>query len=292
MPEKDEHNGVVYQLTGSRLAVHCAVSLWTLRQHYRGPATIFASEDCLPIATWLASDNRLNVDIQETELLNDCHRENFIAKTWTYLESPYDHSVYLDADTVVMGKLDELFQYDFAVCQIADYTIRKNVRCARQYLRYLEHYKKLGPIYTAMRQRAVAEDVPVLNNGMLAFAKSHPVLWEMHHIAMAGRHYQLLGDNLALQIMLPHHKDITILDDKWNRCIAYSSDLETARVVHFHGQRWRTRRSSRKLWYQYLMNTIQHNVGDIQRWGRRYNSIVREMIDYGPHGKPQKDQHE
>jgi hypothetical protein len=281
--------GVLYQLTGSRLAVHCAVSIWSLRQVYKGPVTLLATEDCWPIATLLASDDRLDLEIRQTELLAGCHRDNFVAKAWTYLKTPYDRTIYIDCDTTVIKPIDELFEYPFGVCQVAQINILDDHKVARRTRTHMRHWRELGPGGALLLQRAMDANVPCINNGMVVFDKEHPCVWEMHHLALAGRLHNLGGDQLALQLMLAHHPEIAILPDKWNRCLGYSTDANSAAILHFHGRRWYVHRRCRRLWYEYLMTTLRANVGSLSKWVNRYNYRVAELVKYGRDAKPQEE---
>src|SRR5687767_15145988 len=100
--------GVVYLLTNPQLAARLVVSIYSLRKWYDGPVTVFTTRpESHEIGQLLADDKRLVVDhrtTSEAEARNT-HIAAYLTKPAVLAESPYERTIFLDADTLVVGCL-------------------------------------------------------------------------------------------------------------------------------------------------------------------------------------------
>ena len=118
---KKSSRGIIYYNYGRGALVRLAVSLHSLRACYKGPVTVLCDkgslEYCLEICGPDATVQEIPIVSGENEiLLNKCK---------LHLYTPYDKTLYIDADTLVIKDPSEAFDYldkaDFAVTQFSDW---------------------------------------------------------------------------------------------------------------------------------------------------------------------------
>src|SRR3972149_951366 len=100
-------DGVVYLMIGSKHAEHLAVSLWSLLRHWAGEVAIMVGDDkaaefCQPMGT-LDRVQLIPFDYNRGKVKGS--GSVYLAKTAMHKLSPFDRTVFLDADTLVAGGL-------------------------------------------------------------------------------------------------------------------------------------------------------------------------------------------
>lgn len=114
--------GIIYSLSGPAYAELLTVSLWSLRQHFQGPVAIFCGPGCREAMQPLYDDPRLHpLELIDHDLPNVRRHAHYCVKPGIALASPFDETVFLDADTLVCGEVDELFEAPLTVTQFADW---------------------------------------------------------------------------------------------------------------------------------------------------------------------------
>ena len=254
--------GVIYYNTGTGCVVRLLVSLHSLRKHYAGPVTILSEGDeshelCKPIAA------ALDADLQPWDcgITPGKHRA-YLAKTRYHEGTPYETTIALDSDTLVTGKLDELFQeaetHGFCVSQLGDWrsdgkTISSRIRQWEQWLPdFVEEAVSFGP---------------AINCGVVAFRKDTPLYQDWMRLALPGRD-TFIPDEVCCQIVL-HRYPHRVLDGRWNRsCKHDDPDAPDTRVIHYHGRKHC--RSGLPFhgdkWVAELDSLIEHDITGVSRW--------------------------
>src|SRR6185369_5880663 len=100
-------------LTGAAHADRLIVSVWSLRKHYDGPITIYTTQpESHEIGRLCAADERL--DIEHRTVAQEPARKNstFLTKLKILPHVPYETTLYLDADTLVVGSPSALFDLE------------------------------------------------------------------------------------------------------------------------------------------------------------------------------------
>ncbi len=262
-------NGFLYILSDAKYAAALATSIHTLRVWHGEPITILATDQCYSLAVSMGEKVRSLPMIKSR-----ARRPEFIAKGWAYLLSPHDQTIYLDADTLVMGDLSELFRHQFACTQVADYSINSNVRCSRAARRDIKYFESYGPIYGKLPAAALANDLPLINCGVVAYARDHRVLERVHAMCVAARH-DPVSDQTALQLLVGMD-DVTVVPDDWNWCVGYG-DNGSANVWHFHRRLW-AHKSYRDLWIPLFHQAVRDNACGMQSWVGKYNRYIGSLV--------------
>lgn len=269
-------SGVIYQLSGTQSSELCVVSLWSLRQHYSGPVTVFITDDCKRIARLIRGDKRLRVDLAPMSLHGGM-RPHWVAKTFTYLQSPYDYSIYLDSDTVVLSDPKFLFGH-LTVAKCNEMRVLDDHRYARSVRRQMSKFKNVhGPIMDQMVDHVYKANRFVVNCGMVAFAREHPILWELHHLCI-GLKDEKMHDEAAIQLCLPHHNDVRYVDGAWNSLVAYDDHWEDRKIAHYHHKHFANIDRGRETWMHHLHAAMQANAAGIREWAGQYNRVVHSLL--------------
>jgi hypothetical protein len=235
--------GVIYAHAGKACLARLIVSLHSLRKHWNGPVTVFQEDTAEPELNAVCKE--LDVTITEYEGKG---YNNYTKKCHANLLTEYDVNMYLDADTLVVGPLDEFFElvekHDLVFVNFSNWTPKGNIIGGR-----IRRWEKLYPEATA-----TALNYPVaLNTGSYGFKKNHPFLegW-LNTSAEGGKEGIPLTDELAAQLLVqffPHY----VASIEWGYSVRFGESLmpiEKARIIHYHGRKHSGNNACQKLWRQ------------------------------------------
>lgn len=232
--------GVIYQLTGPLAAPLLMVSMTSLRKVYSGPVAIAATKDCRSYAH-IASQVFGNVEIVATKLLPQCSRPHFTSKAFTYLLSPFDRTVYLDADTVVLKPIDPLFRISapLAIPRMGDQGLNDDSMAAKFFREKMERpFRQYGPVIERMLDAAIAANYPIVNAGVVSYQTSSPIMHAVHGMTLAGRRGNI-DEEMVMQILGQQYPtDIKVIPQYWDHTIRYGGSSENAKILHFHRKCW------------------------------------------------------
>jgi hypothetical protein len=255
-------HGVVYYNAGTSHLVRLLVSLQSLRRWYQGPVTVLSEKDdsskiCFSIA------ERFNAQVTEWDCgLPAGKNRRLLAKTCYYRGTPYETTIAIDADTVILGPMEELFceaeRSQFCVAQIGNW--RSNNRIISRRLEFWRHIRP-GDVDHALRFG------PAINCGIVAFQKDAEIFSEWLEAALPGRN-SFIPDEVCCQLIIYKHPH-KILDRKWNCSCKYdNAELPDTRIIHYHGdkhcrlglpfQAWR--------WVREFDQAVAENAGFLKAW--------------------------
>jgi hypothetical protein len=252
-------NGVIYYNTGTVCLVRLLVSICSLRKFYAGPISILSWGDasheiCDRIAT--ATDSKvIRVDFD----MVSCKYPKYMAKTKLQEFTPYDNTLYLDSDTLVVGPVDELFnlidQHHMLVTSIKRWTTR-DVRISKRINTWAYLYPDL--IEPALNFGHV------INCGVYGFRRDASILNEWYKTA-AAKDDSINPDEVSLQLLLPHHKHI-VVDNRFN-FITKRGDVNDPdiRILHYQARK-HCHISPNNKWLVAYNEVAKHNVADVINW--------------------------
>jgi len=233
--------GVIYAHAGTACLTRLIVSLHSLRKHWDGPATVFQDGKAEPELKAICID--LKVDLVEYESI-DCNK--YTKKCHVNTLTKYDDNMLLDADTLVVSKLDPFFKWvedhglvftNFCNWVPTGGTMSKRIRS----------WESLYPeaVETAL-------NYPVaLNTGIYGFKKDHPFLGGWLKTSVEGGKVGVpLTDELAAQLLaqfFPHY----VAPPEWNYSVRYGEALQPvqeAKVIHLHGRKHVGDNACQRLW--------------------------------------------
>jgi len=224
--------GVIYFNQGSKCLLRLIVSIHSLRKYYDGPITVISSgADSHALCKRLFGGTFVNIVEASFDKSLDGKNDVYLKKASVNAWTPYELSVFLDADTLVRGPIDELFEYaekhDFIVPQFTKWTT--NTRAIQ---RRINGWKEA---YPDLMEPALNFG-PAVNCGVFAFKKNAKFAVNWCNDIKPGRH-NFIPDETGMQVVLhqyPHY----VCDQKFNISCKYSNPRgDDARIIHYHGRK-------------------------------------------------------
>jgi len=272
--ESDGKRGVIYYNMGTSCTVRLLVSLVSLRKHYTGPVTILSEgEESHALCERIGAAMNVPVQRWEPGVCPGRHLP-FLSKTRLHLGTPYEVTVALDSDTLVVGPIDELFEHaerdSFCVAQLGKWRTDGKIIEAR--------LQKWADILPDDLGAAIAFG-PAINTGVMAFRKDAPIFAEWYAAAVKGRE-SFIPDEVSCQMLL-HRFPHRVLDGQWNRsCRHDDPDLPDTRIIHYHGKKHC--RDGLPFhgdkWMAAYDEILQRNVADIQTWTPAGDRQLRRQL--------------
>jgi hypothetical protein len=284
-PPDQGPRGVVYLLTGVGHAVRLAVSLWSLRRYYNGPVTLFTTQPAShAIGAQLAADRRLA--LQHQTLQQAVHRRNssYLTKVKLLPQSPYETTLFLDADTLVTGAVLELFEAaeesGFAATRFAEWTTS-----GRRMQRRITSWRRVSQdLYAESEYARLIEETlqsrPAINTGVFAYRFGIPLLDAWQRLTNAGWR-QFICDEIALQILLQRFS-YRLLNCQYNCSPVYASEMDCVRIWHFHGDKHLCTGRPRDLWLPAWEECLREKVGGMQDWFPAGDSSLEKHLAAAP----------
>jgi len=265
-------HGVVYLLHGMGAAERLAVSVYSLRNHWCGSITILTGDAAeRAIARRIA--NGFNCRVL---LIQDMPDNAMLAKTRIPEWTPYGETLYLDADTVVVGAVDELFDYALTLTQEGCWvsTGKRVGKWIRSWRDKIEDHDCLEWL-----EIQLAHSWPAINTGVFAFRRDNHHLDTWRKIAEQCPDMMMV-DQLAMQIatsVIPYR----LLDDRFNHSPTHGMAMEDIRVHHFHGRKHCRSRRVHPVWEKAFAEAMEANIGGLQEWAGKYDRDVARWLNAG-----------
>ena len=161
-----ESKGIIMFNRGDGIVVRAIVTLYSLRKHYDGPITFFVEQ---PYPSEFDEVlKHFNCDIVHNDVKHDY--KILVRKNSMFEKSPYDKTLWIDADVVVTGKIDKMFDYldekdvDFCIPHFAGWkstggSISKRI-------------KRFEGVADPKHLKEALKEHPAVNTGILSFRKS------------------------------------------------------------------------------------------------------------------------
>jgi len=244
--------------TGTKMLIKLVVSLRSLRKHYNGNLTVFLEG---PHDAKLVSsiESVFNANVIYREQSPSKHRA-LLRKIELCLDSPYDLSVVLDSDTVVVGDFSELFdaakEHDLAIPHFAGWSSSGRAISGR-----IKQYAPLKPDYI---QPAI-DYGPAINCGVFAWRRGSPMFKEWLEIASWGEEKGIfIQDEIACQLLLPRY-NVNVIGTRCNVSVLHDPGTPDPRIIHFHGKKTVIERPLCTIWLKEFLETLKEDVCGIRK---------------------------
>jgi hypothetical protein len=260
-------------MTDMQVAARLVVSIHSLRKWYTGPITLFTTRpESHHIGRLIAEDKRLGVETAKLkERRGEGYNASYLTKIAAALASPYDATVFLDADTIVAGALGELFDAaqdapitvtQFCDMKTTDSLIVDRLRTWRQ-LRNRGAAKRFGIRSTI--DFMLRMPFPAINTGVFAVQRDAAILNEWDALARQGCKMPL-PDEIAIQLLLPRHPH-RILGGHFN-CHPWATDILDVRIWHFVGATHLEHEATRDIWLPLYRTCRELDLAGMRSWSR------------------------
>lgn len=266
--ENIEKQGVLYLLCGVAYAVRMVVSIQSLRKHYSGRIILFTiGEESHEIGRRIANDQRLGVEHRQYPQTMRKKNSAYLHKLALLQDPPFEINAYLDADTLVTGSINELFDLSddsqVSATQFATWTTER--RTIRKRIKSWQKLKLQGRTKRRIERlvRNALKTRPAINCGVFGLRRNSPLTKKWFDLALIGRR-TFICDEIAFQMLLHYHPH-KLLDCRWNCSPIYAKDTKDVRVWHMHGSK-HLRSHAVNIWWPAYQNVIAENFGQICDW--------------------------
>lgn len=217
--------GVLYWTFGMPNLERLAVSLYSLRQVYGGPVCIL-HEGPLPqhCRYYFWSHNASLIELPEN------NEYVFLKKARIWKHSPFDATLYLDSDTVVLKPIDEIMRYVSAHKLVL---ARHPTFGPENYGRIKKRLEPWRRIFPEMHRAAIGLQTAT-NTGVVGWTSKQSMqdaeaVTEVGY--EAGTPMRRIIDEMALTLV--GARDACFVDSTWNYCPP-GKDLASAHILHFY----------------------------------------------------------
>jgi len=263
-------NGVLYYASGTRVIEPLAVSLWSLRRHYRGAVAIAHAEDLnhtIPILSsifhaqhFTMPSERPLLDASETDkrtivriLSNKCAAN---------LYTPFQRTIRLDADTLIEAPIDELFRHTIAFTRLGDDNQSRRLLDPHVYQsgRVRMYYTRLQSRHPTLRglvDSVMQWNPYITNTGVYVMpSPEHPFASHWAYLSLLASPCCIHEEVTSLLACLPWKDEVSFISNEWNAyrktCVNWTHPKKIRHFAdHTYGQS-KTWRDARDAMYQEL----------------------------------------
>jgi hypothetical protein len=252
-------------------------------KHWDGPIAVVAGdEEARRVVSWLKADNRMDrVDVIHWEAKGKGTKGGQqYNKTLLPDVSPFDNTVFLDTDTLVVGDFTDLFPAEnteqIRITRFADWiTTGKKVR--KRILGWADVLPSEARLMTRV-------SYPAINTGTMGWTKKSTKFvkeWQ----EKTAVHKKFMCDEIVCQLIFyryPH----CVLDDRWNASPPYSysrlkktGKLSDVRIWHGHGWKFIKNKNGRKVWMPHYHAAVEDNFGTLAEWAPHHDTKLKKLLE-------------
>ena len=221
--------GILYFNQGSKCMIRLLVSLYSLRRHYKGAVTLVQSGKA---PDWfLDAARHMGAKIS---LVNTKGLPPLVYKARMQDITPYDVTMFIDADTLVNAPVDEYFEkikeHTFCTGAFASWKTTGGTISRR--------IKKFKSIAAELVPGALQYGAAV-NTGVFGFTKDAAILPKWKKLTEDAWRHQCsrIPDEVACQMLLPEFEH-WLAPVEWGVSVKYgTTSLEDAKIIHYHGRK-------------------------------------------------------
>jgi hypothetical protein len=274
-----ENKGIIYYNTNTKCIIRLLVSIHSLRKVYDGPISIISQGEesdlyCAKIAEQYDAE-LVSVDYG----IEDGRNKAYIEACKCHQVTPYDVSIWLDADTLVLKPFAEdlwemVEEHDFVATKFANWSTKGGIVKSR-----INSWSEIYPEYI----EGALEYNDAINCGVFAFNKNCDVMRDWFNLAVKGRE-NFIADESCLQVVLHRYKHV-LADQTYNHSCRYGKEnLEDVKIIHYHGRNHCVYNKRKKfkykgqLWIDMFEQVYQQNILNVQDWGHLNDSQLKRYL--------------
>jgi hypothetical protein len=239
--------GIIYFNQGTKCIQRMLVSIFSLRKHYDGDITVMVVGEQ---PHWFLKElSNLRCRVKSLPTTGEAP---LVRKAALWRDTPYDLTMFIDADTIVVGKVDEYFskiqEHGFCTGEFAGWSTRGGIISRR-----IRGFRKLCPEYI----EPALNYGKATNTGIFGFTRDAAILPEWQELARKGAKCSRIPDEVSCQILLPKYKH-WLAPIKWGVSVRMSSEThyDDMRIIHYHGRKhastWPLCALWKQLYWEYL----------------------------------------
>lgn len=258
-------NGVIYLNAGRKMLPRLLVSVYSLKKYYNGPISIISiGEESKEISSIICKNLEINFVNVEQNLT--CRHYYWFEKSRTHLYTPYDNTIFIDSDTLVVGSINELFdeieQNDFIVPQFSNWLSSGS--------RISKRLKSWNHIDEDLVKRAIESKMPSVNVGVYGFKKTAEFMKHWFDFTIQNPTAPL-PEETSCHLLLKKYKG-KIISNKYNcSCKHDNPRLDDVKIIHYHGRKHCRFKNGQPLfnsdlWIKAWKEIFALNLSDVQDW--------------------------
>jgi hypothetical protein len=273
--------GVIFYNEGTKLLPRLIVALHSIKKHYNGEIAIISigkdsNQYCERIAPALGVKL---ISINQTGLSIEKHK-CFLEKSKINELSPFDTTLFIDSDVVVLQPFNELFEEieknDFIVPQFSDWSTKTGVIESR--------ISEWNNIYPDDVKLALAERFPSVNVGVFGFTKNSELMknWFPYTIK---NYLANLPEEISCHLLLRKYKG-KVVESKYNYSCKHDKGPNPV-IIHYHGRK-HCRAENGKLkyngdkWVKEWQECTKINYADMTSWQLNIgDKALKEFVKTG-----------
>lgn len=250
------NRGVVYYNIGEKCMIRILVSLSSLREVYSGDVTLLA-EGAQP-EWFLRAFRVLGGKVHRMKVSDEVPA--LVRKARLHEHSPYDVTMFLDADTLVLKPIDEYFA-----------KIEKHKFCTGEFAGWVTSGRKIGGRirgFAGVCSKKTVRDAlaygKATNTGVFGFTKDAPILAEWRQVTTDGwkNHRSRIPDEVGCQMLLPKYEH-WLAPVKWGVSVKHGEmpPEDEMIIVHYHGRKHADDYDLCRMWKRAFWK-FYHSCGD------------------------------
>ena len=262
----DHSRGVILYNRGSKCTCRAIVTLYTLRHYWHGNVTFFL-EDPYPKEFEKVCEY-FNCDVVK---VSNPGSKALVRSAEVCLDSPYDRTMWLDSDVMVVGPIDEMFDYlddyDIAIPHFAGWQTNGHIISKR-----LRRYNGIAD--QKFIDKATSKAYPSVNTGILSFRKDVPFMKDWINLSQKGDGKMFIPDETAFQVLYPSYDDmypdmngVFVAPLKFNVSVKHDPNTEDQRIIHYHGQKHVLPKNEKcNAWKKVFNHMCEHDIANITHY--------------------------
>ncbi len=223
--------GVIYYNLGKKCLIRLAVSLFTLRKYYKGNAAIICDalsyRECVSVANEFHAD----VMVENFKSADIGKNSHFLNKCRLHEVTPYEKTLFIDSDTVIMRDFSNCFDLlndnEFIVSQFSEW-----LSTERHYRKRIKGWAGILP--EEIMDHAFDERKAV-NIGFYGWKAGAEIFDIWYHNALKNRE-SFIPDEISCQILLPQVPHL-VISKQYNLSCKFDELTAECYALHFHGRK-------------------------------------------------------
>lgn len=267
--------GITMLNLGTGHAALLATCVFTLRQWYDGPITVFCDDDSQPYTDLVCRDGKCK---KYTMQFDDAMRHrSYTTKPRLPGMSPYRKTIQLDTDMIVVGNFEELWPLHDNQLVLTQFSAW--VSTGRMMQKRIQMYLDVQPELTKMQLKVPH---PAINTGVLAYGCLNKVARKTWLEVTEQKAGKFIVDEIAMQVLTSGISHCRVLNDRHNCSPFYGANRDEATIWHFHGSKHLRRDQGRALWLPKFQEACQAGFADLGKWAAVTDKFINKEPELVP----------
>lgn len=274
--------GVMMFNRGNGMLVRALVALYSLRRFWDGNISFFLEEPYPP--QFIKSLEYFNCKVIYNDKRHDY--KTLVRKNSLFENPPYPYTLWMDIDTVTVGKIDEMFSYlidnkvDLCIPSFCGWVSTGNHISKR--IKRFEGIAEQKYIDEALKEH------PAVNTGILSFKKSDKwsefVRYWTELAEKGSKAHIFIPDEVACQILYPSMSEwglkYFIAPTDFNVSVLHDHGLsKDRRIIHYHGDKHVLDHPNCELWKNIFKEMCDKNIADMNSFVQYADKRLKKYIN-------------